>query len=61
MSWVCDKNSRFGFGAGPDPDPAYQWDTKRKLLSPAVVRALPGAILVTFTAKKKQIPEFTTL
>ena len=27
------RTSRFDFGSGPDTDPAYQWDTKRKLFS----------------------------
>ena len=34
--------SRFDFGSGPNPDPAYRWDTKRELFTmscvPSVVR-----------------------
>ena len=37
--------SRFDFGSGLDPDPAYQWDTKRQLFSLAEVHALPSAVL----------------
>ena len=34
--------SQFDFGSGPDPDPANQWDTKRKLSSLAEVCDLPS-------------------
>ena len=33
------------FGSGPDPDPAYQWDTKCKLFSLAELCALPSVVL----------------
>ena len=35
MRWVVDNNKLITFGSGPDADPAYQWDTKCKLFSPA--------------------------
>ena len=38
---------RLGFGEGPDPDPAYQWDTKRKVFSLAEVCTPPSVIVVT--------------
>ena len=40
------RTSRFDFGSGPNPDPAYQWDTKCKLFNLAEVCALPNAVLV---------------
>ena len=41
------RTSRLDFGSGPDPDPAFQWEKKkRKLFSLAEVCALPSAILV---------------
>jgi len=40
------RTRRFDFGSGPDGDPAYQWDSKRKLLSLAEVCALPSAVLI---------------
>ena len=45
--WVrlVTRTSRLDF-EGPDADPAYQWDTKCKLFSLAVVCALPSADLV---------------
>ena len=36
----------FDFGEDPDPDLAYQWDTKVKLFSLAEVCTLPSAVLV---------------
>ena len=39
-SWVGARTSGFDFGLGLDPDPTYQWDTKRKLFSLADVCAL---------------------
>ena len=47
------RTSRFDFGSGPDPDPAYQWDTKRKLFSLAEVCALPSDVLVTAIITEK--------
>ena len=38
--------SRFDFGSSPNPDPAYQWDTKRKLIRLAEVCAPLSAVLV---------------
>ena len=41
------RTNRFDVGSGPDADPAYRWDTKRKLFSFAgEVCALPSAILI---------------
>ena len=37
--------SRLNFSSGPNPDPAYQWDTKRKLISLAEVCSPPSALL----------------
>ena len=34
------RTSRFDFGSGPDPDLAYQWNTKGKLFSLAEVCSL---------------------
>ena len=38
------RTSQFDFGLGPDADPAYQCDTKRKLFSAAEVCALTSAV-----------------
>uniref|UniRef100_A0A8C4N8E9 Mediator of RNA polymerase II transcription subunit 11 n=1 Tax=Eptatretus burgeri TaxID=7764 RepID=A0A8C4N8E9_EPTBU len=38
-----NRTSQLDFGVGPDADPAYKWDTKRKLLSLLEVCALPSA------------------
>ena len=37
--------SQFDSGSGPNPNPAYQWDTKRKLFSLAEVCTLPSETL----------------
>ena len=40
---VCDKNhSRLDLGSAPDTDPAYHWNTKRKLFSLAEMCSLPS-------------------
>ena len=36
---------RFDFGKGPDPDPTFQWDTKRKLFSLVKVCDPQSAVL----------------
>ena len=51
MRWVGDKNKTIRFCCvtrtnGPDADLAYQWDTKRKLLSLAEVCTLLSFVLV---------------
>ena len=40
------RTNRLDFGSVLDPDPADQWDTKRKLFRLAEVRALPRGVLV---------------
>ena len=40
------RSNCFDFGSGPNPDPANQWDIKRKLCSLAEVCALLSAVLV---------------
>ena len=40
------RTSTFDSSSSPNPDPAYQWDTKRILISPAEVCALRNALLV---------------
>ena len=45
------RTNRFDFGEDPDPDLAYQWDTKCKLFSLAEVCALPSAVLVQTCAQ----------
>ena len=62
MSQFGDENKLIRFWCvtkmnGPDVDPAYQCDTKRKLFSLAEVCALPSAILVltVFTVDIKMI------
>jgi len=46
--WIGEvtRMSRFDFGSGLDPDPASQWDAKRKLFSLVEVCAPPSAVLV---------------
>ena len=46
--WVGEvtRTSRLDFGSGTDPDPAYHWDTKRKLSSLVEVCTLLNAVLV---------------
>ena len=53
MSWVSDTNKpiRFESGSDSDTDPAYQWDTKRKLFSLVEVYTLLSAVLVTSTTE----------
>ena len=41
-----NRTSQLHFGVGPDADPAYKWDTKRKLLNLLEVCALPSAVVV---------------
>ena len=48
MSWFGDKTSQLNFSSGPKTDPAYRWDTKRKLISLVEVCSLPSALLVAF-------------
>ena len=43
--------NKFEFGSSPDPEPAYQWDTKRKLFSVEEVCAPPSAVLITFATE----------
>ena len=40
------RTSRFDFSSSLNPDPAYQCDTKHKLISLTEVCALPNALLV---------------
>ena len=40
------RTSRLDFVSGPDPDPADQWDTKRKLFSRVEVYFLQSAFLI---------------
>ena len=42
--WECEKYKLIRF-FGEDPDPAYQWDTKRKLFSLMEVHTPPSAVL----------------
>ena len=58
-NWLigCVKNTnRLDFDEYPDPDPAYQWDTKRKLFSLAEVSALPSAVLCYYYKKHPFLP-----
>ena len=56
------RTRRLDFGSGPDPDPAYQWDTKRKLFSLVEVCVLRSAVPVyieihdPFKMKSKRLP-----
>ena len=43
------RTSQLDFGSGPNPDAAYQWDTKRELFSLAEVCALPSAVVVAIS------------
>ena len=45
------KISRFDYSSGPDPDPAYQCNTKRQLFSLVEVCALSSAVLDIFVFK----------
>jgi len=45
------RTSRFDFGSGPDPDPAYQWDIKLFIL--AEVCTLPSDVLGLWTEGRK--------
>ena len=50
------RTSSFDFGSRPNPDPAYQWDTKRKLFSLADVCAPPYAVIVHFCVFHPEVP-----
>jgi len=51
------RTSRFDFGSGTDPEPAFQWDTKCKLFSLVKVSSLPSALLVCNTTPNLGIKE----
>ena len=50
------RTSRFDFSSGPNPDPAYQWDTKRKVISLVEVCALPSALVVFVISISSIVP-----
>ena len=51
VSWLGEKISQLNFSSGPNPDPAYQWDTKRKLISMVEVYSSLSALLVIFVER----------
>ena len=53
--WVgyVARTSRLDFGLDTDPDPVYQWDTKRKLFTLAQVCARPSAVIISHEIQYK--------
>ena len=49
------RTSQLGIVSSPDPDPAYQWDTKRKLFNLAEVCAQPSTVLVLIAITKSHL------